>query len=146
MFWDLLSVTALGLESGEADLGLAAAAIRTALAGRQDADIGIPLVPLSRLHASPAVTLLSRLGARILLGVRAAGCQLSPRGGYEVAVAPAAPGGSAAPVSTARPRVVHAAAVVLAVPAWEAAVLAPDSLPEQEADPGRLRVLESTRV
>jgi uncharacterized protein with NAD-binding domain and iron-sulfur cluster len=138
MFWDLLSVTALGLESGEADLGLAAAAIRTALAGRQDADIGIPLVPLSRLHASPAVTLLSRLGARILLGVRAAGCQLSPRGGYEVAVAPAAPGGSAAPVSTARPRVVHAAAVVLAVPAWEASVLAPDELAADAAAWARL--------
>jgi len=27
-----------------------------------------------------------------------------------------------------------------------AAVLAPDSAPEQEADPGRLRVLETTRV
>jgi squalene-associated FAD-dependent desaturase len=138
MFWDLLSVAALGLESGEADLGLAAAAIRTALAGRQDADIGIPLVPLSRLHASPAVTLLSRLGARILLGVRAAGCQLSPSGGYEVAVAPAAPGGSATPVSTARPQVVHAAAVVLAVPAWEAAVLAPDELAADAATWARL--------
>jgi len=138
MFWDLLSVAALGLESGEADLGLAAAAISTALAGRQDADIGIPLVPLSRLHASPAVTLLSRLGARILLGVRAAGCQLSPNGGYEVAVAPAAPGGSAAPLSTARPRVVRAAAVVLAVPAWEAAVLAPDELAADAATWARL--------
>jgi uncharacterized protein with NAD-binding domain and iron-sulfur cluster len=137
-FWDLLSVTALGLESGEADLGLAAAAIRTALAGRQDADIGVPLVPLSRLHAGPAVTLLSRLGARILLGVRAAGCQLSPRGGYEVAIAPAAPDGSTAPVSTARPHVVHAAAVVLAVPAWEAAVLAPDELAADAAAWARL--------
>jgi len=138
MFWDLLSVAALGLESGEADLRLAAAAIRAALAGRQDADIGIPLVPLSKLHASPAVTLLSRLGARVLLGVRAAGCQLSPMGGYEVAVAPAAPGSSAAPVSTARPRVVHAAAVVLAVPAWEAAVVAPDELAAEAADWARL--------
>jgi len=128
MFWDLLSVTALGLPSGEADLGLAAAAIRAALARREDADIGIPVVPLSRLHASPAVTLLSRLGSRILLGVRAAGCQLSPRGGYEVAVAPAAPGGNSAPVSNVRPRVVHAAAVVLAVPASEAVALAPAEL------------------
>jgi len=138
MFWDLLSAAALGLPSGEADLGLAAKAIRAALAGRQNADIGTPLVPLSRLHASPAVTLLSRLGSRILLGVRASGCQLSRRGGYEVAVAPAVPGGSAGPVGSARPLVVHAAAVVLAVPAWEAAALAPAELAADAAIWARL--------
>jgi squalene-associated FAD-dependent desaturase len=138
MFWDLLSVTALGLPSGDADLGLAAAAIRAALAGRQNADIGIPVVPLSRLHASPAVTLLSRLGSRILLGVRASGCQLSRRGGYEIAVAPASPGGSAAPDTSARPSVVHTAAVVLAVPAWEAAALAPAELAADAAAWARL--------
>jgi squalene-associated FAD-dependent desaturase len=138
MFWDLLSFAALGLPSGEADLGLAAAAIRAAMTGRRNADIGIPLVPLSRLHASPAVTLLSRLGSRILLGVRASGCQLSRRGGYEVAVAPAAPGGSAGPVSSARPLVVRAAAVVLAVPAWEAAALAPAELAADAAIWARL--------
>ena len=138
MFWDLLSVTALGLPADDADLGLAAAALRAALAGRQDADIGIPVVPLSRLHASPAVTLLSRLGSRILLGVRASGCQLSPTGGYEVSVAPAAPAGSAAPVGSAWPQVVHTAAVVLAVPAWEAAVLAPAELAADAAAWARL--------
>jgi len=138
MFWDLLSVAALGLPSGEADLGLAAAAIRAATAGRQNADIGIPMVPLSRLHASPAVTLLSRLGSRILLGVRASGCQLSRTGGYEVAVAPAVPGGTAGPEISARPLVVRAAAVVLAVPAWEAAALAPAELAADAATWARL--------
>jgi squalene-associated FAD-dependent desaturase len=142
-FWDLLSVAALGLPSSEADLGLAMAAIRAALAGRQNADIGIPVVPLSRLHASPAVTLLSRLGSRILLGVRASGCQLSRAGGYEIAVAPAAPGDSAGPASSARPRVVHAAAVVLAVPAWEAAALAPAEL---AADAAAWAMLEPSPV
>jgi squalene-associated FAD-dependent desaturase len=138
MFWDLLSVTALGLPADEADLGLAATAIRAALAGRQDADLGIPAVPLSRLHASPAVTLLSRLGSRILLGVRASGCQLSQAGGYEVVVAPAAPDGSGAPGSSGWPRVVRAAAVVLAVPAWEAAELAPAELAAEAAQWARL--------
>jgi len=138
MFWDLLSVAGLGLPSGEADLGLAAAAIRAALAGRQNADIGIPVVPLSRLHASPVVRLLNRLGSRILLGVRASACQSSRSGGYEVVVAPAAPSSSAAPASSARPRVVHAAAVVLAVPAWEAAALAPAELAADAAAWARL--------
>jgi squalene-associated FAD-dependent desaturase len=138
MFWDLLSVAALGLPSAEADLGLAAAAIRTVLRGRHNADIGIPVVPLSRLHASPAIPLLSRLGCRVLLGMRAASCELSRNGGYDVAVAPAAPGGSAEPVSDARPRVIHAAAVVLAVPAWEAAELAPAELAADAAAWARL--------
>ena len=137
MFWDLLSVAGLGLPSGEADLGLAAAAIRAALAGRRNADIGIPVAPLSRLHASPVVTLLNRLGSRILLGVRASACRLSRSGGYEVVVAPAAPS-SAAPASSARPRVVQAAAVVLAVPAWEAAALAPAELAADAAAWARL--------
>ena len=139
-FWDVLSVAALGLPSAEADLGLAGAAIRTVLGSRENADIGIPLVSLSRLHASPAVALLSHLGCRILLGVRAAGCQLSRRGGYEIAVAPAPPGGAAEPVTgAARPRVIHAAALVLAVPAWEAATLAPAELAADAAAWARLQ-------
>jgi hypothetical protein len=129
VLWDVLSFAALGLPSGEADLSLAAAAVRTLLSGgRASADIGVPMVPLSRLHASPAVTLLSRLGCRVLLGVKAAGCQSGRNGGYEVAVAPATAGGIAAPVSNGGPRVIHAAALVLAAPAWEAAVLAPAEL------------------
>ena len=142
-FWDVLSVAALGLPSGEADLGLAAAAIKTVLARRPNADIGIPLIPLSRLHAGPAIAALGRLGCRILLGVRAAGCQLSRGGGYEISVAPATtacagPGGAGAAdsgigstgaaVLSARPSVIHAAGVVLAVPAWEAAPLVPAEL------------------
>jgi squalene-associated FAD-dependent desaturase len=139
-FWDVLSVAALGLPSAEADLGLAGAATRTVLGSRENADIGIPLVSLSRLHASPAVALLSHLGCRILLGVRAAGCQLSHRGGYEIAVAPAPPGGAAGPVSGAgRPRLIHAAALVLAVPAWEAATLAPAELGADAAAWARLQ-------
>jgi squalene-associated FAD-dependent desaturase len=138
MFWDLLSVAALGLPSGEADLGLAAAAIKTVLGGRHNADIGIPLLPLSRLHASPAIPLLSRLGARVLLGVKAAGCELSRNGGYEIAVAPAAPGDNAASVGSARPSVIRAAALVLAVPAWEAAALAPAELAADAANWARL--------
>jgi squalene-associated FAD-dependent desaturase len=138
-FWDVLSVAALGLPSADADLGLAGVAVRTVLGGRENADIGIPLVPLSRLHASPAVALLANLGCRILLGVQAAGCQLSHCGGYEIAVAPAPPGGGTAPVSVAaRPRLIHAAALVLAVPAWEAAALAPAELAADAAAWARL--------
>jgi len=139
MLWDLLSFGALGLPSAEADLGVAAAAMRRMLSSRQNTDLGVPLVPLSRLHAAPAVALLSRLGCRVLPGVRAAGCQLSRDGGFDIVVAPAAPvagaveAGGSAPTGSARPRVIRSAALVLAVPAWEAAVIAPPELATQAA-------------
>jgi squalene-associated FAD-dependent desaturase len=144
MLWDLLSFGALGLPSAEADLGLAAAAMRTMLSGRPNADLAVPVVPLSRLHAAPAVALLSRLGSRVLLGVRAAGCQLSRDGGFDIVVAPATPVAGAVGASSdvvagsARPGVIHSAALVLAVPAWDATVIAPPELATEAACWARL--------
>ncbi len=143
LLWDLLSFATLGLPSEAADSGSAAAAIRTVLRARGNADIGIPLVPLSRLHAAPAAALLSRLGARILLGVKATACRPSYRGGFDVAVAPVPPGSSAASADGARPTVIHTGALVLAVPAFEAAELAPAEL---AADAARWARLEPSPV
>ena len=118
--------------------------MKLVLSGRQSADLGVPVVPLSRLHAAPAIALLSRLGSRVLLGVRAAGCQLSRGGGFDVVVAPATSVSSAvdasneAVSSNARPRVIRSAALVLAVPAWEAAVIAPPELAGEAARWARL--------
>jgi squalene-associated FAD-dependent desaturase len=128
LFWDLLSTAALGLTADQADLWLALSAIRTVvLSKRGNADIGVPAVPLSRLHSGPASALLSDLGVRVLLGVRAAAIQLSYRGGYDIWLDPAAPGGQGR-VLAGHPNALHAAGVVLAVPAWEAAALAPAEL------------------
>jgi squalene-associated FAD-dependent desaturase len=141
LLWDLLSVAALGLPADEADVSIAASAIRTAiLSGRRSADIGVPAVPLSKLHSAPATALLSRLGARVLLGVRAAAIQLSGRGGYDIWLDPAAPGG-AGEVLAGGPRALHAAGLVLAVPAWEAAVLAPAELSSEAELWARLEAL-----
>ncbi len=149
MLWDLLSFGALGLPSAEADLGLAAAAMRTMLSGRPNADLGVPAVPLSRLHAAPAIALLSRLGSRVLLGVRAAGYQLSRDGGFDIVIAPATPAASAVGASSGslagsgRPGVIRSAALVLAVPAWEATLIAP---PELAAEAARWARLEPSPV
>jgi squalene-associated FAD-dependent desaturase len=133
LLWDLLSVAALGLPADEADLSAMASALRAAmLCGRGSADIGVPAVPLSKLHSGPAEALLARLGARVLLGVRAAAIQLSSRGGYDIWLDPTAAGGQGAVLGHG-PSALHAAALVLAVPAWEAAVLAPAEL-NREAD------------
>jgi squalene-associated FAD-dependent desaturase len=128
LFWDLLSTMALGLPADEADLWLAVGAIRTAVLSRRgNADMGVPAVPLSRLHSAPAAALLSRLGARVLLGVRAAAVQLSYRGGYDIWLDPTAPGGQGR-VLGGHPNALHAAGLVLAVPAWEAAAIGPAEL------------------
>jgi squalene-associated FAD-dependent desaturase len=140
-FWDVLSLSALNIGADRADLPLAAAAISTALlAGRGNADIGIPLVPLSQLHGSPAAALLSKLRVTVRLGVRAAAVRVGPAGGYDVRLAYGEPRGSHSgqapsagrdaaferePVYEHGPTQISAAAIVLAVPAWDAAALVP---------------------
>jgi squalene-associated FAD-dependent desaturase len=141
LLWDVLSIGALGLPADQADLSLAASAIRIALfSARGSADIGVPAVPLSKLHSAPAAALLSRLGARVLLGVRAAAIQLSGRGGYDIWLDPAAPGGADNALGGG-PSALHAAGLVLAVPAWEAAVLAPPELSREAERWTRLEAL-----
>ena len=141
LLWDLLSTAALGLPADQADLSLAASTIRTAVfSGRRSADIGVPAVPLSKLHSAPAAALLGRLGARVLLGVRAAAIQLSSRGGYDVWLDPSGPDGPDG-VLSGGPSALHAAGLVLAVPAWEAAVLAPAELGREAERWTRLEAL-----
>jgi squalene-associated FAD-dependent desaturase len=138
--WDLLSLSALNVSAERADLALAASAIRAAvLAGRGHADLGVPSVPLSTLHGASAAALLSQLRVTVRLGVRATAVCDSPAGGYDVHLAhgaQASPGpvgpGTASPVRErvfgAGPTQINAAAVVLAVPAWDAVALVPDEL------------------
>jgi hypothetical protein len=168
-------VTALGAVTEHADLALFAGAVRRALfGGRASADIGVPAVPLSKLHGAPAGALLKQLGVRVRLGTKAAGVRVAARGGYDVRLdryAPAAGGlqaaggqdgearygealygearGGTVAVLDARaalnggPEIIHAAGVVLAVPAWAAAPLAPAEL---TADAERWQQLESSPV
>jgi squalene-associated FAD-dependent desaturase len=137
LFWDLLSAAALSLPADEADLMLAVSAIRAAvLSGRANADIGVPATSLSKLHSDPAATLLSRLGARVVLGVKAAGIRTSTRGGYDIRLEPAGPGNQGPVLGL--PEAIHAAGLVLAVPAWEAAALAPAELSGEAARWARL--------
>jgi squalene-associated FAD-dependent desaturase len=139
-FWDLLSLSALNVDADRAEMPLAAAAISTAtLAGRDNADLGVPLVPLSQLHSNPAAALLRQLKVRVRLGVQAEAVRVSPAGGYDVRLGYSAPGGAAtigsgepavarAPVYSRGPAEINAAGIVLAVPAWDAASLTPTEL------------------
>ncbi len=129
LFWDVMAVPLLNIASGDADLGLAVSAIRkTLLTQRDSADIGVPSAPLSRVHGGPAADLLARLGAEVLVGVRAAAVQAIPGGRYQVQLASAGPDAPNGGHGT--PDVIDAAAVVLAVPPWEAAVLATAGMAE----------------
>jgi squalene-associated FAD-dependent desaturase len=135
--WDWLCIAVLNVAPEHADLALAASAIRTAvLAGRDHADIGVPCVPLSGLHGGPAVALLGSLGVTIRLGSRVAAVQSGPGGGYLVRATAAGAGHSAAAPDAERglaAEEVRADGVVLAVPAGEAAALAPAALAGETA-------------
>jgi squalene-associated FAD-dependent desaturase len=137
MFWDWLCVAALNVPPEHADLGLATSVIRTAvLAGRENADIGVPVVPLSGLHGGSAVALLGALGVTIRLGVRAIAVQPGLAGGYLVRAASAAsPRSAGTPDSVAgnAAEEIRADGVVLAVPPGEAAAVAPAALAGEAA-------------
>jgi squalene-associated FAD-dependent desaturase len=143
VLWDLLSGSALGLRADEADLQLAATVLRSALLGRRDsADIGVPAIPFSQLHAGPAAELLSRLGVTVELGATAAAVEAARGGGFDVRIDRAS-AAAAAGTAASGPDVIHAAGVVLAVPAWEAAAIAP---PELAADADRWARLRPSPV
>ena len=176
LLWDLLSGSALGLPADEADLQLAATVLRSALLGRRDnADIGVPAIPFSQLHAGPAAELLTRLGVTVELGVTAEAVEAARGGGFDVRIdrasgtaasggtasgtalsgtdasgtalsgysRSAASGTAASGTAASGPDVIHAAGVVLAIPAWEAAAIAP---PELAADADRWARLRPSPV
>ena len=130
MLWDLLSLSALNVSAERADLPLAVSAIRSAiLARRGNADLGVPSVPLSALHGAPAAALFSQLRVTVRLGVRATAVHESSSGGYDVRLSHDPQAGPVRePVFGAGPAQIHAAGIVLAVPAWDAAALVPGGL------------------
>jgi squalene-associated FAD-dependent desaturase len=128
LLWSVFIEPVMNADAGQASFSIAARIIRTALLkGRGNADIGIPLVPLSELHGGPAARLLAQLGVEVRLGAKATAVERDPSGRYTVRFSG---GGEHAQVC--------AAGVVLAVPAWEAAELAPRELAGDAARWARL--------
>ena len=122
LLWDLFVVSAMNIGGDDANLSLAATVIQTALLGARDAaDIGIATVPLGDLHGRAAAELLSRLGAQVRLGARAASVDPLPGGGLRIELSydrsASGQDGQDAPTLLAD-------GVVLAVPPGQAARLA----------------------
>jgi len=127
MLWDWLCAAALNCPAEQADLCLAASTIRsTVLAGRDNADIGVPSVPFSQLHGAASAALLGRLGVTLRLSTRAAAVEPDPAGGYQITVVAGAAGSGDSAGTT---ELIQAAAIVLAVPPAQAVGLASVVLP-----------------
>ncbi|WP_236623120.1 hydroxysqualene dehydroxylase HpnE [Saccharopolyspora rectivirgula] len=76
LFWGLLAVAALNASPRQASMALAARVFRTGVLDETDsADIGIPQVPLSKLHGEPAHRELTASGVRVLLRCKVTGMQ-----------------------------------------------------------------------
>ena len=135
--WDLFIVSTLNISGDEASTALTAKVIKTALLqGRSAADIGIPNIPLGQLHGQAAHELLSRLGVRVRLGVKAIALEQGDDGFRVRALSRADIGESALAVDDSDHgdsgdgdggdgMALRADGVVLAVPAGVAARLAP---------------------
>ena len=83
--WDLFIISALNIGGDDANVGLAATVIKTALLGRRDAaDIGMAKVPLGGLHADATAALLERVGAEVRLGARAASIERLPGASFRI--------------------------------------------------------------
>ena len=143
--WDLFTVSALNIAGDDASLSLAAIVVKTGLLGKKNAaDIGVPALPLGELHGDAGATLLTNLGAQVLLNAKVAAIEpgaIEPVDGqdarFRVRLArPAdADAASAASPSAASPSVgateILADAVVLAVPHEAAArLIPPGALPD----------------
>lgn len=117
--WGMFTVAALNTDVDTASLGLAVKVFRTGLLSHRDAaDIGVPEVPLSRLHGDAAAKRLAALGADVRTGTR---------------VRRIARDGAGFTVATDDERLA-ADLVVLAVPHPDAArLLPPEALPDGEA-------------
>ena len=151
--WDLFTVSALNIAGDDASLSLAATVVKTGLLGKNNAaDIGVPALPLGELHGDAGATLLTKLGAQVLLNAKVAAIEppTSPsnrqprpsnptsatnpsRPGFRVRLArPVDPTDPAAASSAAAdPTEIAADAVVLAVPHEVAArLIPPGALPD----------------
>ena len=128
-FWDLFVLAALNTPSARASLGLVVMVFQKGLLDSADAaDIGIPAVPLSELHAAPAARALRSAGVDVELRSRARAVVADSTGVRAVV--------------TRRGRL-EADAVILAVPHESVVPLLPDrALP----DPGALARLGSSAI
>jgi squalene-associated FAD-dependent desaturase len=67
--WNLITLPTLNLPADEGSLLLATMVFRTGLLDAADAcDIGVPAVPLQRLHGDAATVALERAGVNVMLG------------------------------------------------------------------------------
>jgi squalene-associated FAD-dependent desaturase len=125
--WDLFTVSALNIAGDDASLSLAAIVIKTGLLGKNNAaDIGVPALPLGELHGDAGATLLTKLGAQVLINAKVATIEpeAPPAARFRVRLARAED-------DAALPAEILADAVVLAVPHEAAARLIPSgALPE----------------
>jgi hydroxysqualene dehydroxylase len=119
--WNLIALPTLNLDASEASLLAAVKVFRTGLLDDSDAcDVGVPIVPLSQLHAEPAARALRERGARIELGTPVHG--VSPTaGGFAVETRGAAE---------------RADAVVVAVPHHAVARVVPPGIVDEGAMAG----------
>lgn len=116
--WNLITVAALNTDAEHASLALCAMVFRTALLERADAaDIGVPTLPLGRLHGDAAERYLTGHGARILLHTPVRAIRADGQG-FEVALDGESIGTDAV--------------VVAAPPEATAAILPPGALDEPE--------------
>ncbi|HEY6275157.1 MAG TPA: hydroxysqualene dehydroxylase HpnE [Streptosporangiaceae bacterium] len=148
VLWDLFTVSSLNVPGDDANLALAATVVKTALLGARDAaDIGVPAIPLGDLHGRAAAALLTRLGAQVRLGAKAAAVSLRP----------GRPGGNGSGrrlrVQLAErrgagdgPTAIDADGVVLAVPPETAARLMPADAPASHPGPAQWRELATSPI
>jgi squalene-associated FAD-dependent desaturase len=121
VLWDLFTVSALNVPGDDANLGLAATVVKTALLSTRDAaDIGVAAVPLGDLHGRAGEALLEKLGARVRRSAKAEAVEALPGGGFRVRLASRPAAGA-----NGSGREVTADGVVLAVPPPIAARLLP---------------------
>ena len=147
--WDLFIVSTLNISGDAASTALAAKVIKTALLESSDAaDIGVPTVPLGRLHGQAAMAKLTRLGADVRVGAKTVAVEPDADGGFSVRFVSGADGSDPRLTDGQRPAdnanaplaraggsrtdaagaVLRADGVVLAVPAWASARLAPPAV------------------
>ena len=69
--WNLITLPTLNLPADEGSLALATMVFRTGLLDASDAcDIGVPAVPLQKLHGDAAASALERAGVHVVLGTQ----------------------------------------------------------------------------
>jgi squalene-associated FAD-dependent desaturase len=126
-FWDVFVTAALNLPARHASLQLAARVFRTGLLDSAEAgDIGWPAVPLGELHGTAGERALAAAGAEVRTRVAVRGISPDPNPHQPRAGGPAgADSGSGGWVVHTDAGPVSGDAVVLAVPAGDAAALLP---------------------